>query len=72
MTKSALLATLKQESFEKCPEEWKSTQKGSETKQYFPTITERLKIQINLTTMLTGHEKLKAYYHRFKIIDNPT
>ena len=74
--KSALLTTLKQGSLEKWQEEWQNTQNGSETKQYFPIITERLKIQINLTseltTMLTGHGKLRAYYHRFNIIDDPT
>jgi hypothetical protein len=44
--------------------------------QKIPTIIERQKIQINLrtelTTMLTGHGKLKAYYYRFKIIEDLT
>ena len=39
-------------------------------------ITHRLKIHTTLTseltTMLTGHGRLKAYYHRIKIIEDPT
>ena len=43
---------------------------------YFPKVTERLnrKLSINrsLTTMLTGHGNIKAYLHRFKLIDSAT
>ena len=50
--------------------------KGPETEQNFPTINQRLKVCITLTskftTMLTGLGRLKAYYHRFKIIEDPT
>ena len=27
---------------------------------------------INLSTIVTGHGKLRAYFHRFKIIEDPT
>jgi predicted methyltransferase len=44
------------------------------TKQFFPSIEERLKKKIkitqNVTAMLTGHGKTMAYLHRFKIRDN--
>jgi len=39
-------------------------------------MKERKKLNIsltsNVTTLLTGHSKLRAYFHRFKILDNPT
>ena len=74
--KSALFTTLKRGSLEKWQEEWQNTQNGSETKQYFPIITERLKIQINLTseltTMLTGHGKLKSVLPQIQHNRRPT
>ena len=49
--------------------------KRSGNQTIFTLIAERLKMQINLTTafttMLTGHGKLKAYYHRFNKINDP-
>jgi hypothetical protein len=45
-------------------------------KTFFPTvkdrISKRLKMCINLSTIETGHGKLSSYFHRFKIIDDPT
>jgi len=50
--------------------------KGSTTKEYFPNVEDRLKMKINLTqnvaAILTGHGKIKAYLHHFKIIKEPT
>jgi len=55
--------------------QWDATTKGRATKEYFPNITQRLKMKLrlspNLTTMLTVHGKTKAYLHRFKIIQSP-
>jgi hypothetical protein len=52
------------------------TTKGRTTKEFFPEVSERVKLKINLTqnftTMVTGHGKTKAYLHRFKIIEAPT
>lgn len=46
------------------------------TKAFFPTVAQRLKIKLQvspeLTTMITGHGKLRSYLNRFKIIDEPT
>jgi len=54
----------------------KTTTKGSITKGYFPNVEERLKMKINLTqnvtAIVTGHGKTKAYLHRFKMLEEPT
>ena len=54
---------------------WDATTKGRATKEYFPNVTERLKMKLrlspNLTAMLTAHGKTKAYLHHFKIIQSP-
>jgi hypothetical protein len=50
--------------------------KGTLTKTFFPKIKDRLakrlQINLNLTTVVTGHGKLGSYLHRFKIIEGPT
>jgi len=55
--------------------EWQSTLKGEVTKSFFPTVREGTKRNIsltsNVTTLLTGHGKLRSYFYRFKILDNP-
>ena len=54
---------------------WETTNKVGITKEYFPKVAERLDTKINLTqnftTIVTGHENIKSYLHRFKIIDTP-
>jgi ribonuclease HI len=74
--KSVVLSELKNRSVEKWQSEWTQSAKGRTTKEFFPEVTERLKMKINFTqnftTMVTGHGKTKAYLHRFKIIDTPT
>ena len=52
---------------------WDATTKGWATKEYFPNVTERLKVRLSqiLTAMLTAQGKNKAYLHRFKIIQSP-
>lgn len=63
--KSAVRKKLRAESIEKWENEWQNTTKGEETKRYFPTVAQRLQQRIpltsKLTTMLTGHGRLKAY-----------
>ena len=60
---------------EKWQREWDKTTKGAITKEYFPVVTERLKMKIsisqNSTTMVTGHGKIRSYLHRFKISETP-
>ena len=59
----------------KWQEEWAKSTKGEITKVYFPTIPDRLRVKLPLTptitTLLSGHGKLKTYFVRFKISDNP-
>ena len=73
--RSAILRQLRTASIEEWQDEWQKTAKGSETKNYFPTVKYRLQqkthLTTNITTLLTGHGRLKAYYHRFHLIDNP-
>jgi hypothetical protein len=55
---------------------WTQTTKESITKEYFPNVEERLKMNLNFTqnftAILTGHGKTKEYPHRCKIIEIPT
>jgi hypothetical protein len=50
--------------------------KGALTKTFFPTtkdrLTKRLLMNLNLSTVVTGHGKLRSYLYRFKTIDDPT
>jgi hypothetical protein len=50
--------------------------KATITKQFFPNVQDRLKMKINVTpnfaTMVTGHGKSWAYFHRFKIMEQAT
>ena len=56
--------------------EWDASNKGELTKTFFPIvkdgISKRLQMCINFSTIITGHGKLRAYFHRFKMIDDPT
>ena len=65
---------LRKESREKWEREWEQTTKGINTRQYFPNVSQRLAIKLpispNFTAMLTGHGKLKTYYHQFKITED--
>jgi len=53
--------------------EWDNTTKGAITKTFFPKITDRLKLKINVTPnftmMVKGHGNIKAYLYRFKTKD---
>lgn len=62
------------ESIKKWQKEWQNCTKALTTKQFFPSVEERLKKKIKITqkvaAMLTGHGRTRAYLHRFKIRDN--
>jgi hypothetical protein len=55
---------------------WDSTNKGASTKTFLPTIkdrlTKQLQLNLNQSTVVTGHGKLRSCLYRFKIIDDPT
>ena len=73
--KSVVLSELGVISVEKWQREWDKTTKGAITKEYFPVVTERLKMKINISqnfiTMVTGHGNIRSYLHRFKISETP-
>jgi len=52
-----------------------NNKKGTTTKEYFPTVLERLKMKINptqhLMTLVKGHGNIKSYLHRFRITEAP-
>ena len=56
--------------------EWDASSKGELTKTFFPIvkdrISKRLQMCINLSMVVTGHCKLRLYFHRFKIIEDLT
>jgi primosomal protein N' len=66
------IAKLRDQSIDKWQNQWDHNTKGQVTKQFFPTIKDRLtnkiKLTPNFTTIVTAHGKTKAYLHRFKII----
>lgn len=72
---SEWLRVLQEESMSQWEKDWQTTTKGPVTKSYFPSVKDRLRVSIplnnNLTTFLTGHGKLRAYFHRFHILDSP-
>ena len=74
--KTEVLKRLREESMKSWEREWRATNNGTETKKYFPSIAERLEVKIpitpGLTTMLTGHGRIKAYFHRFRITSDAT
>jgi len=50
---------------------WTTSLKAAATRQYSPSVRERLGMRIHLTPKLTavlsGHDKTRAYLHRFKL-----
>ena len=50
--------------------------KGRPAKQFFPSISDRIKAKIkitpNFTALVTGHGKTRAYLHRFKLLESAT
>ena len=56
--------------------EWNKCTKVITMKQFFPNVQDRLKMKIKVTpnfaTMVTGHGKTRAYFNRFKIMEQAT
>ncbi|KAJ4433020.1 hypothetical protein ANN_15277 [Periplaneta americana] len=73
---SDIMRELQEESVVKWESEWQNTKNGAVTKSFFPSVKERLRVNIPLngkvTTFLTGHGKTGAYLYRFKLRDNPS
>jgi transcription elongation factor GreA-like protein len=74
--KSVVKREIETTSVEKWQKVWNSTNKGDTTKEFFPSVTERLNINVStnkhLTAIMTGHGNIKSCLHRFKIITSPT
>ena len=72
--KSFLYHEAAEEAIQKWQAEWTTCHKAAATKQYFPTVRDRLGIKINLTpklaAVLLGHGKTGAYLHRFNLRDD--
>ena len=73
---STLHQEIQQESIQRWQKEWENCTKAAITKEYFPTIQEKLKTKMrdtqNIAAMITGHGKTRAYLHKFKILENAT
>ena len=70
--KSIVMSELTEMSIQTWQRQWDQTTKGAITKEYFPVVNERLKMNIkctpNLTTLITAHGNIRSYRHRFKLI----
>jgi hypothetical protein len=66
---------LKKQGLTNWQRQWESTDKGGPCRSFFPTVEQRLKLKIPITSEFTaivsGHGKTKSNLHRFKLIDNP-
>lgn len=73
---STLFRELEEESKLKWQQNWEESPKAALTKQFYPSITDRLKSKIvitsNFTAMVSGHGKTRAYLHRFKLLESAT
>jgi len=73
---ATLVHLVKEEGEHVWQSEWNASTKGEITKSFFPTIRDRLykrlQMGIKQSTIVTGHGTLRSYYHRFRIIDDPT
>jgi hypothetical protein len=74
--KSTLYREAEEEARKKWQNKWETSDKAAATKQYFPTVQNRLRSKIKLTpkltAVLTGHGKTKAYLHRFHLSEEAT
>jgi hypothetical protein len=74
--KSTLRCEIEEEATQKWQKEWEYCAKAAITKQFFPNVEDRLKLNINVTpiftAMATGHGKLRAYLHRLEIMEHTT
>ena len=73
-------STLQHKAGEEAKKEWQTecstTHKAAATRQYFPTVQDRLRLKLKLTpkmtAVLTEHGMTKAYLHRFHLREDAT
>jgi len=73
---STLYSELKEVVIQKWQTDWDKCTKAAITKEFYPNVRDRLKTKINInpniTAMVTGHGRTRAYRHRFRLTDNAT
>ena len=73
---STLYSELEEEAKQQWQKEWEQCTKAAITEDYFPTVQERLsmniRVTLNIKTMTTGHGETRACLHRFKLLDKAT
>jgi ribonuclease HI len=71
---STLYSKLNEVITQKWQTDWDNCTKAAITKEFFPNVRDRLKMNIsinpNFTAMVTGHGRTRAYLHRFRLIDS--
>jgi len=74
--KSTLQHKAEEEAKQEWQTEWSTTHKAVATRQYFPTVQDRLRLKLKLTpkmtAVLTEHGMTKAYLHRFHLREEAT
>ena len=74
--KSTLQHKAEEEAIQEWQTEWSMIHKAAATRQYFPTVQDRLSLKLKLTpkmtAVLTDHGETKAYLHRFHLREDAT
>jgi len=74
MPMNTLISKIEHETKVQWQKEWKECTKAGMTKEFFPTVNDRQKLNINITPIftkiVTGHGKTRAYLQRFKILEH--
>jgi len=74
--KTVVMSEQKEQSVKWWQREWTETTKGEIIKALLPKLEDRLKLILNatpnFTAIVTGHGNIKAYLHKYKIIDDPS
>jgi primosomal protein N' len=69
---TTMYSELKEAVTQKWQSDWNNCTKAAITKEFFPNASDRLQINVslnpNVTTMVTGHGRTRAYLHSFRII----
>jgi ribonuclease HI len=73
---STLYYEIQLQSIQRWQKEWEIFNKAAITKQYFPTVQERLRTKMrvtqNIAAMMAGHGKTRAHFHRFNMLETAT
>lgn len=73
--KEVIITQEKEKGIEMWQQQWTDSRNGAISKAYFPSVKNRLRQKIpffpEFTAIVTGHGKLRAYLHRFRLSDNP-